>query len=191
MYLKENKKTLKIIRESLEEKEGKLFWKDDRPLNHFNTKRGYNTWKSSRSGREAGWKTVGGYRAVTVTCRGQAKCFLVHRVIWALYYGKWPKDILDHKDGDRGNNRIVNLTVTTDLENTKNNSRRKDNKTKITGICWDSQSQMWLVQGKSQDNLLKRRTHCFFEACCYRKAWEHKFNFTLRHGTVRKEEAEE
>lgn len=32
-----------------------------------------------------------------------------HRVAWALHYGEWPKQKVNHRDGDHRNNRIANL----------------------------------------------------------------------------------
>ena len=32
--------------------------------------------------------------------------YLVHRVVWALYYGDWPIRFIDHRDGDKQNNKI-------------------------------------------------------------------------------------
>jgi len=35
--------------------------------------------------------------------------YLAHRVAWLITYGDWPCGEIDHIDGDRTNNRIVNL----------------------------------------------------------------------------------
>jgi hypothetical protein len=35
--------------------------------------------------------------------------FYLHRLVWLLHYGHWPKQEIDHIDGDRSNNAIKNL----------------------------------------------------------------------------------
>jgi hypothetical protein len=57
-----------------------------------------------------GEKAVGcpdprGYKRVN---RG-GKCYYCHRLAWLLHYGDWPTGVIDHIDGDKGNNSISNL----------------------------------------------------------------------------------
>lgn len=54
------------------------------------------------------------------------KMYKAHRVIWALHYGEWPKGEIDHINGDRADNRIVNLRVVTASENRRNMRPRRD-----------------------------------------------------------------
>lgn len=46
--------------------------------------------------------------------------FQAHRIAWALYYGKWPNNDLDHIDGNRGNNKIRNLRLASKSINSQN-----------------------------------------------------------------------
>ena len=43
-----------------------------------------------------------------------------HRVAWALYYGEWPKNTIDHINGDPSDNRIANLRDCSMAENAIN-----------------------------------------------------------------------
>ena len=43
-----------------------------------------------------------------------------HRIAWFYFYGEWPKGIIDHKDGNSLNNKIVNLNDVTSYMNTQN-----------------------------------------------------------------------
>lgn len=43
-----------------------------------------------------------------------------HRVIWALAYGEWPTQLIDHINGDPSDNRIANLRLATAAGNTQN-----------------------------------------------------------------------
>lgn len=60
------------------------------------------------------------YLAVAFSKRGITRCFYVHRVIWNTFRGPIPKKKeINHKDGDKENNRIENLEVGTHKENIK------------------------------------------------------------------------
>src|SRR5258708_4633668 len=69
--------------------------------------------------------------------------YYAHRLAWLLYYGSWPTLALDHKDGDRSNNKIANLREATASLNPSNQKRRSDNVSGYKGVCWHSQSGKW------------------------------------------------
>jgi len=82
---------------------------------------GFLYWKSSATnsvhvGDRAGSKTVNIYRTVMIF----NKAYFEHRVIWFLYYKKWPSKHIDHINGIRDDNRICNLREVTDRENNQN-----------------------------------------------------------------------
>jgi hypothetical protein len=58
--------------------------------------------------------------------------YLAHRIAWLYTTGNWPKDLIDHIDGDRSNNSIANLREATPLENQHN--RRRANKNNTSGF---------------------------------------------------------
>jgi hypothetical protein len=50
------------------------------------------------------------YQTVCVRKSPYIYCFIyTHILAWALYYGEWPKQTIDHINGIRGDNRIENL----------------------------------------------------------------------------------
>lgn len=72
------------------------------------------------SGKKAG-DTVGtihkdGYVTVSV----YAKNYKAHRLAWFYVHGVWPTGEIDHKDCDRGNNRIANLRDVSHQTNMQN-----------------------------------------------------------------------
>ncbi len=84
----------------------------------------------------AGVRDQRGYLRVSVL----KKKFLVHRVIFFLCHGYWPKEV-DHKDQDKGNNRIENLRPCNRSQNKFNTS---SDKTK--GVRWYARTQKWSAQ---------------------------------------------
>jgi len=59
----------------------------------------------------------------------------VHRIIWVLTYGSIDQTlVIDHLDGDPFNNRIENLALKTFANNARNNHKRSDNTTGVTGV---------------------------------------------------------
>ena len=89
---------------------------------------GVLTWKirtSNRSaiGQEAGCPDGQGYRILMLD-----KCLLrTHRVAFAHYHGRWPIGVIDHINGDRSDNRIVNLRDVSNAVNLQNNWRPQKN----------------------------------------------------------------
>jgi hypothetical protein len=67
-------------------------------------------------GSEAGRNDSGRYRKLQV----QGKSLLAHRVAWALHYGSWPENQIDHLNGDSFDNRISNLRSASQAENMRN-----------------------------------------------------------------------
>lgn len=69
--------------------------------------------------------------------------YLVHRVVWLFYYGKWPVGQLDHKDTNRTNNRIKNLRELSQRHNSQNQRRAQRNKiaSKFLGVHRDLRSK--------------------------------------------------
>ena len=81
------------------------------------------------AGSVAGSLDRHGHRLIHVFGRRIA----AHRLAWFVSYGKWPSHEIDHINGERDDNRLVNLREATHAENLQNQRRAKsDNKS--TGI---------------------------------------------------------
>lgn len=50
-----------------------------------------------------------------------------HRLAWLYMYGKFPANFIDHIDGDRVNNKIVNLRQVSNQENSYNHRKCNSN----------------------------------------------------------------
>jgi hypothetical protein len=61
--------------------------------------------------------------------------YYAHRLAWLYVYGAWPKNLIDHIDGNPANNRISNLRDVTHSENSQNQIKAKaNNKTGFLGV---------------------------------------------------------
>lgn len=65
-----------------------------------------------------------------------------HRIVWFLIHGEdIPDDcLLDHIDGDRSNNKIDNLRLISEADNTRNAVKYKNNTVGVTGIYYDEKA---------------------------------------------------
>jgi hypothetical protein len=65
-----------------------------------------------------------------------------HRIIWKLFYGKDPDQVIDHIDGNPSNNRIENLR---DVSPAKNAQNRVNTKKKYLGVTIKSRESQAII----------------------------------------------
>ena len=111
----------------------------------FEYKDGHLYWKKKIAkniivGSKAGWISGAGNYDLMY----QNKTYKVHRLIFALHHGYFPK-IIDHIDGNPLNNKINNLREATHSQNLQNSKLRKDNKSGEKGVIWDKKYKKWRV----------------------------------------------
>jgi hypothetical protein len=71
------------------------------------------------------------------------KKYKAHRLAWLYVYGEFPNCDLDHRDGNRSNNRIKNLRLCTEMENLKNSGVRSGNVSGVKGVNWHKSRGKW------------------------------------------------
>lgn len=131
-------------------------------------------------GTIAGTLALNGYVTVGV----DKKKHYAHRIIWEMLYGTIPDGSqIDHINGKRSDNRLCNLRLASNHENSKNQKRKSNNSSGFTGVSWDSQTQRWrayiTVNGKTKS--LGRYLE-EIDALSARKNAEIKYKFHANHG---------
>lgn len=86
----------------------------------------------------------------------QQVLYKAHRLAWLHYYGVWPTEDIDHKDGDPSNNRIRNLREATDSQNLANMKKPVTNTSGKKGVSWHEGAQKWQahIRVRGQNNYL-------------------------------------
>lgn len=121
--------TQEILKELLhyDSETGIFIWKD-RPIYSIE-KFHSSTWNTRYAGKKAGVLTKDGRIRITINY----KRYLAHRLAWLYIYGSFPKNQIDHKDGNPLNNKINNLREANHSENSQNQRKALSNN-KSTGL---------------------------------------------------------
>ncbi len=124
--------------------------KEDHPLNperlrevySYDSNTGIFTRKEKPFRKKCGGLTHNGYLKLSV----DATRFRAHRLAWLYHYGAWPNGWLDHKNGDRLDNRITNLRVADKSLNGVNRGKSKASTSGFKGVTFDKKSGCWRAQ---------------------------------------------
>lgn len=113
----------------------------------YDPETGVFTWRlaigrKTRVGAVAGSLSDKGYRRIMIAGRR----YLEHRLAWWFYHGVSPPDQVDHINGIRHDNRILNLRLATNGENQMNTTAKKSNRLGYKGIYWVARDKMWVAE---------------------------------------------
>lgn len=108
-----------------------------RELLHYDPITGALTWKRhmstrARRGSEAGVIQEGRYRRVGIF----GKYYMAHRLAWLIVTGDWPKDEIDHINGNCADNSWANLREATCTQNKWNTIQK--NRSGLPGAAYHS-----------------------------------------------------
>jgi len=110
----------------------------DQDDGHFYLRKNRSSWPV---GKRVG-SLKNGYIAIQVGARKQ----YAHRMVWLYVHGALPVDQIDHINGVRTDNRLVNLREATTTQNLFNSRMRKDNISGYRGVSWCSITNQWRAQ---------------------------------------------
>lgn len=177
--------TQEIVRELLDydPDTGILTWKE-RDVKWFSAS-GKNTalgnsvrWNSRYSGIQIKTMDSKGYLYVRVF----KKHYLAHRIVWLWENGCIPNQI-DHINGNKTDNRYINLRNIDNQENSKNRAIGINNKSGVIGIGFHKVSNKWRAE------IMNNKKYVYLglfetkeEAINARKIAESSFNYHENHG---------
>ena len=166
-----------LLRNILDYKAGRLYWRD-RPKNMFATEVGWKRFTSLFAGELADkTKNSAGYRMLRVFKRP----LLAHRVIWAMHHDRWPDGQIDHINGNRTDNRIINLRSVDCLQNNRNRKTRSDSSSGHLGVY--KSGKKWMAHIKVNYKTIYLGTFERIEdAIAARKRADDKYGFHPNHG---------
>jgi hypothetical protein len=91
------------------------------------------------AGERVGWFDAKGYLRTGIAGKYPA----VHRLIWLYVYGVWPREQLDHINGIKDDNRLINLREASNSQNTCNRDVRRGSESGLKGITQDKRTGRW------------------------------------------------
>jgi len=153
--------TQELVKNLFEYRDGELFWKI--------TKGG------QKIGNKAGSFSKCGYFYIQIN----NKQFRIHRIIYLMFYGKMP-EFVDHKDGNKLNNKIENLRPATRSQNGFNRFLQKNNLSGYKNVIWIKNRNRWRVEFRINkklhtSSLFKNINDAILEAEKMRQQYHNQF----------------
>lgn len=115
---------------------------------NYDPETGVFTWRVKMSqkmpGSRAGNLQPHGYIKIRINRRH----YYAHRLAWLYMSGEWPKEEVDHINGDRSDNRWANLRAASRNENQCNVRLSVANTSGVRGVVWCKSTSRWRAQIK-------------------------------------------
>jgi len=129
-------------------------------------------------GEIAGYKS-NGYIRITVN----SNSYPAHRLAWLYVHGKLPTNQIDHINGVRDDNRMVNLRDVTQAENTKNSKIASNNTSGFKGVEWVPSRNKWRALISSGGKKINVGSHaCKIDAVIAVIKARREYGFHENHG---------
>lgn len=143
--------------------------------------RRYSTSGSAMANTEVGSIVTVGVLSYRRT-RLLEKNIAVHQMIFAMHYGRWSNNLLDHINHNTLDNHIENLREVTNYQNQQNRLINKNNSSGYSGIRKNKKG-LWVATISHQGKRIFLGSSKDLEiAKILRKQGETKFNYHPNHG---------
>jgi hypothetical protein len=109
----------------------------------YDPETGIFTWKVTRGWVKAGDEAGSVFNNDYVRIGIDEKFYKRSRLAWFYVHGVWPKELIDHKNGVKSDDRLSNLREATKAENNRNAQRFKKNATGLRGVHWRKNIGRW------------------------------------------------
>lgn len=115
-------------------------------LLNYDQETGVFTWAVSRRririGSVTGYVCLSGHVQIGV----DGKLYYAHRLAWLYMTGRWPANEIDHINGNRADNRFINLREATRAENMRNVAVSVNSKSGFLGVTWLASRKKWRAE---------------------------------------------
>jgi hypothetical protein len=98
--------------------------------------------RNTAAGDIAGSRQSRGYWHIKINRR----LYMAHRLAWLYVTGEWPIGHIDHINGNRSDNRFVNLRVATNSENARNARMHINNACGYKGVHYKKRLNKFVAQ---------------------------------------------
>jgi hypothetical protein len=93
--------------------------------------------------------TPNGYAFVVLSKESKVKGFFVHKLVvvtFLNYIANTRKTVIDHKNNCKEDNRLENLQIISNRENTSKDKNLEKKSSKYTGVVWRAKKNKWEAQ---------------------------------------------
>lgn len=84
-----------------------------------------------------------GYYFIILSKQGKSKNFTIHRLVWEAFNGKTSLDIDHIVEGNKLDNRLINLQAISRRQNVSKYCEYKKMSSSFTGVCWSKKAKKW------------------------------------------------
>lgn len=122
----------------------------------YDPETGHFTWIKFKGSKSPAGSIAGGLNPMGYVCIGFFGVrYIAHRMAWAFVHGESPPMEIDHINGCKSDNRIVNLRLATHAQNMANLPDSKFSRTGIRGVMFrNNSSRPWWARVRQNQKMV-------------------------------------